>query len=156
MTRKSYTLRPWGRPIGLFVGCLTLSLFVGPLSALLGWGSTLSSAALGASIMVAAYSYFVDNLLMLAASFALIWWWLTFVKYRSRTAFAFAGVVSAGYPLFLQFGKYLAFADGATAEDWAIVAAVIAAFSLSGAVSMLLLHLCAYRRVPSGDGVGVF
>jgi hypothetical protein len=149
MAQMSYVLRGWGRPVGLLVGCLTLSLFMGPLLAILGRRGSFLFDDIGASIINAAYSYFVDNLFMLLASLTLIWWWLTFAKYRSCIAFALAGIANCGYPFFLLFGRYLAFTDEVTLSDWAFGSGLIAAFSVAGAVPMLLLHLSAYRRAPT-------
>ena len=144
--RRSYGLRPWGRPAGLIAGMTVSALTFGPLAAFLAQGSSFLDGFGATAVVVAASDFLADNAMYLVAQFILVWWWLSFVKYRSRSAFALTGLVLAAYPIALIFGRNLAFGPAQSADVLLIIGAVIAAYAMAGVLSMLALHFVAYRR----------
>lgn len=144
--KRTYRLRPWGRPIGIAVGALMAALTSGPLAAFLSRGGAFLDSLGVFVVLSASFDYFAENAIFVVLQLMIVWWWLSFVKYRSRTAFALTGLVLSAYPVSLFIGRNIAFGEMPGADVLLIVGGIVAAHGLAGALPMLALHFAAYRR----------
>lgn len=130
----------------MIAGIVVSAFTFGPLDAFLSRSSSFLESLSATSVVIAASEYLVEHALYLVAQFVLVWWWLSFVKYRSRTAYALTGLVLAAYPVALIIGRNLAFGPAQGVDVFLMVGAIILAFAMAGMFSMLALHFAAYRR----------
>lgn len=94
----------------------------------------------------AASDHFWRGLLLQIVFVRVLWFWFDFMRYGRRRTYFALGVVFAGYPSMLLFGQIAVFQDR-SGEHWATYAVVVLCYSLIGAMSLLALHLTAYRRL---------
>lgn len=79
MAKRTYELRPWGRPMGIVAGCATLAVFSPLLQMPSQAFAAYQSGDFVSFIAAAMMKAFIVSFIWSSLGLALVWWWLDFM-----------------------------------------------------------------------------
>ena len=111
MSERSYELRKRGRLLGMLAGCAVISIFSSLLTDLSGALDAFQRGYFPEFWLISSFATFLSGFLPFCIGTAIVWWWLSFMGWRSRWAFALAGAVNFTFLLAMRFAAHAVYAQ---------------------------------------------